>query len=129
MDLFDSKHRRALVVFLVVTTVIGYFANIALVTFANITDARLAQVIGLITTVQNAFMIIIGYFFGSSSGSAKKTDMMSDISGTGDGTTKTTATIKTEINKTATTETNPPEPLTPPAPPETTPPPQATTGE
>ncbi len=91
------NNRSWLVAFLVVSIVAGYFGSIALITFASVTDARLAQIIGLVTAVQNAFMLIIGYYFGSSSGSTRKTDLISDLTGTGDGqTVKTNATITTE---------------------------------
>lgn len=94
-----TTNRNWMVGFLVIAIVAGYFASIALITFAEVTDARLAQVIGLVTAVQNAFMLIIGYYFGSSSGSTRKTDMINELTGTGDGngsTVKTNATITTE---------------------------------
>jgi hypothetical protein len=71
--------------FLVVWIVVGYYGAIVLVTFANITDARLAQVIGLLTAVQNAFIFIVGYFFGSSTGSTSKSETISELTGTGGG--------------------------------------------
>jgi hypothetical protein len=107
-----TENKNYLVAFLVIAIVAGYFGSIALITFSQVTDSRLAQVIGLVTAVQNAFMIVIGYYFGSSSGSQKKTDLLNELSGTGDGqTVKTNAKITTEKVTTVT----PTEPT--PAPP------------
>lgn len=105
------KTHSAMAGFLVFAIVIGYFASIALITFSDVTDSRLAQIIGLVTAVQNAFMLIVGYYFGSSSGSQRKTDLINEMSGTGDGTgtTKVDATTKTEITKTVSSETPPEE--------------------
>lgn len=112
-----TTNRNWMVGFLVVAIVAGYFASIALITFAEVTDARLAQIIGLVTAVQNAFMLIIGYYFGSSSGSTRKTDMLNDLTGTGDGNGATAVskqeTVRTEKITTVETPAQP----TPPTPP------------
>lgn len=100
----SPNDRNLIAVFLVFAIVVGYFASIVLITFAEITDGRLAQVIGLITAIQNAFMLVVGYYFGSSSGSKAKSDVINEMSGTGtgDGSGKTKS--KTEITKTITSE-------------------------
>lgn len=102
-----TNDRNALAVFLVIAIVAGYFASIALITFANVSDGRLAQVIGLVTAIQNAFMLIVGYYFGSSAGSQRKTDMLNDP-GTGDGTGTVSTKEKTVTEKTVTVDTTVP---------------------
>lgn len=97
--------RNLIAVFLVIAIVCGYFASIALITFATISDSRLAQVIGLITAIQNAFMLIVGYYFGSSSGSKAKSETINEMAGTGDGTGTTTTKAKTVTEKTVTVDT------------------------
>lgn len=101
-----------LAAFLVVAIVAGYFGSIVIVTFADVPDARLAQVVGLISAVQNAFLLIVGYYFGSSAGSQRKTDMINDLNGTGDG-GKVITTTTANINKVTTVE----PPTAPPTPP------------
>lgn len=116
------KTHSAMAGFLVFAIVIGYFASIALITFSDVTDSRLAQIIGLVTAVQNAFMLIVGYYFGSSSGSQRKTDLINELSGTGDGTGTVNTTEKTVTEKTTVKDTTTPVPPTDPdapKPPET----------
>jgi drug/metabolite transporter (DMT)-like permease len=90
--------------FLVFSTTIGFFALLALLFIRDLPDGTKDILQVMLGGVLGQWTTIISYFFGSSSGSAKKTDILSDMTGTGDGTTKTTATVKTEISKTATTE-------------------------
>lgn len=100
----SPNDRNLIAVFLVIAIVFGYFASIALITFATISDGRLAQVIGLITAIQNAFMLVVGYYFGSSSGSKAKSETINEMTGTGSGDGSGKTKSKTEITKTITSE-------------------------
>jgi drug/metabolite transporter (DMT)-like permease len=90
--------------FLVFSTTIGFFALLALLFVRDLPDGTKDILQVMLGGVLGQWTTIISYFFGSSSGSAKKTDMML---GTGDGKTTTQATIKTE--STTTTVPEPPK--------------------
>ena len=101
--------------FLVVVTTLGFLGLIVTLIFVPIPDTRMSQVIGLVTTVATAWIAIITYYFGSSAGSARKTDMLNDLTGTGDGgTVTTTTTAKIDKTTTVTPEVPPTPPPVPP---------------
>jgi hypothetical protein len=82
--------------FLVATTTLGFFALLALLFFHNIPEGTKDILQVMLGGVLGQWTTIISYYFGSSSGSARKTDMINDMTGTGNGgtvTTKTTANI------------------------------------
>lgn len=93
--------------FLVVTTTIGFFTLIGVLVFREVPDGSREIVAQLIGGIAAAFGAIIGYRFGSSSGSARKTDIINTMAGTGDGTGTTTTTTKTDSTKTVSSETPP----------------------
>lgn len=68
--------RVTLSVFLAVVTTIGFFLMLGLMFFHPIPEASRSVIEILFGAVATAFGTIIGYHFGSSSGSAKKTDAM-----------------------------------------------------
>lgn len=64
--------------FLIVSTTMGFFSLIELLYFRPVhSDSKdILQI--MLGTVAGAWMMVIGYYFGSSSGSAKKTEIMAD---------------------------------------------------
>jgi len=63
---------------LVVGVTMGFLAA-ALVPFFGVTDTRLAAVLQFITP---PLMLVLGYFFGSSKGSDRKTELLSQAPAT-----------------------------------------------
>lgn len=84
--------------FLVVTTTLGFFTILGLLFFKEIPEATKDILQVMLGGVAGQWTAIIQYHFGSSSGSHRKTDMLNELTGTGDGnaTVKTNATITTE---------------------------------
>lgn len=65
---FDAKR------FLVIASTLGYFSFILILIFKGLPSNNKEIVIGLVMAVSTAWGVIVGYYFGSSSGSARKTD-------------------------------------------------------
>ena len=84
--------------FLVVTTTLGFFTLVLLMFFRirELPDGIKDILQILLGVIAGQYNTIVQYFFGSSSGSSKKTDLMNTLSGNGDGTTTTRSTVKTE---------------------------------
>lgn len=103
--------------FLVVSTTFGFFALLVLLFARELPEGTKDILQVMLGGVLGQWTTIISYFFGSSSGSARKSDMLNELagSGTGDGTIKTNVATKTEITKTVSSETQPHE-TTPPEP-------------
>ena len=70
--------RLTLPVFLVTATTFGFFAMIGLLYFRVVPSDSKEIVFAMLGSVGSAWTGIIGYYFGSSSGSAKKTDIMAN---------------------------------------------------
>lgn len=62
--------------FLVITTTFGFFALMAMLVFHEPPAESRVILQVLIGSVSSSWGALIGYYFGSSSGSAKKTDIM-----------------------------------------------------
>lgn len=84
--------------FLVISTTLGFFALLALLFVKELPEGTKDILQVMLGGVLGQWATIISYFFGSSSGSARKTDMLNTLTGTGDGTGIVTnnATIRTE---------------------------------
>jgi membrane protein YqaA with SNARE-associated domain len=67
----------SLATFLTVFTTFGLFFFITLLIFHTVPEETRTPVFSLVATISTAWGAIIGYYFGSSSGSAKKTELMS----------------------------------------------------
>ena len=72
--------------FLVATTTLGFFGILTLLFFRIIPMESRDLFIALAGVVGSKWGSIIDYHFGSSSGSARKTDMLNHLNGTDDGT-------------------------------------------
>jgi len=84
--------------------VVGFFGIVGTLIFHEV-PAGSKDVLGpLIGVIGAAVGTIVGYLWGSSSGSKAKSDTINELTGTGDGASKTTANLKTEITKTVVTE-------------------------
>lgn len=62
--------------FLIVASTVGYFGLVALFFFRHVPPEAKEVLMVTIGVIGNAWGGIVGYYFGSSSGSAKKTDLM-----------------------------------------------------
>jgi hypothetical protein len=76
----------------------GFFTLLGLLFFMAIPEATKDILQVMLGAVATQWTAIIQYHFGSSSGSHRKTDMLNELTGAGDGNTKVTtnATITTE---------------------------------
>lgn len=97
-------------VFLVVSTTLGFFALLGLLFARDLPEGTKDILQVMLGGVLGQWTTIISYFFGSSSGSARKSDMLNDIAaGTGDGSGGTVTTkAKTVTEKTVTVDTTTP---------------------
>lgn len=100
--------------FLIISTTFATFTFLTMIFYVNVPDAISNVLFTMIGIVLGKWATILEYFFGSSSGSKAKSDVINEMSGsgTGDGTGKTKS--KTEITKTITSE-DPAPKETPPA--------------
>jgi hypothetical protein len=64
--------------FLVIAATAGFFGMPFLLALAPIPEESRETIEQIVGTAGNAFMLIVGYYFGSSSGSAKKTDIIAE---------------------------------------------------
>lgn len=101
--------RCSLAAFLCVSTTVGFFSLLVIVFLVPMPEQSRDILQVMLGVVGTQWASIVGYFYGSSAGSARKTDMLNDLTGTGDGAgkTMTSATTKTEITKTISSETPP----------------------
>ncbi len=79
--------------FLAISTTMGFFALLGDILFREIPSGSKDISFTMLGAVATAWGSLIQYFFGSSAGSARKTDMLAT---TGTSTTTTTADTKTE---------------------------------
>ena len=109
-----SEQRPSLTGFLAIAIVMGFFGIVGILLFHEVPQGSKDILGPLIGVIGAAVGTIVGYHWGSSSGSARKSDLISEMTGTGDGASKTStqATIRTERVTTVT-----PEPPIEPAPP------------
>ena len=98
--------------FLVIATTLGVFGIIGLLFFQPVPDAVENVLFAVVGTILGKWGTMVDFNFGSSSGSARKSDMLNELAGTGDGTSKVTtnATIETKKVTTITPDT-PVDPL------------------
>jgi len=61
-----------------VVFLLGFFTLSAYIVYRTIPEANQQLVGGVIETLKNGAILILGYFYGSSTGSAKKTDIMTN---------------------------------------------------
>lgn len=59
-----------------VVFLIGFFTIAGLLTVTVVPDQNKEMVGGIVETLKNGSLIILGYWYGSSKGSADKTDLM-----------------------------------------------------
>ena len=93
--------------FLVVSVTVLVFSTLLLLFFKQVPNAVENVLFTLIGGILAKWGTMIDYHFGSSSGSHRKTDMIQELTGAGDGnggTVKTNATITTEKVTTVTSE-------------------------
>jgi len=64
--------------FLVIATTFGFFSLIAKISFQEVPQGSKDIAFAMIGSIGAAWTGVVGYYFGSSSGSAKKTDLMAD---------------------------------------------------
>lgn len=85
--------------FLAVTMTIGFFTIVGILLFHEIPEGSQNIVAQLIGGIAGSVGAIVGYHYGSSSGSAAKSDTIAAMTGTGDGAkvTSATSTLKTEV--------------------------------
>jgi membrane protein YqaA with SNARE-associated domain len=72
-------------VILALATELGFFALIGLLCFREVPQSSHAVVMAMTGTLSTAFGGIIGFYFGSSAGSAKKTSIMAGQTNGGNG--------------------------------------------
>lgn len=85
--------------FLAISIVYGFFGIVAVLLFREVPQGSKDILGPLIGVIGAAVGTIVGYRWGSSSGSARKSDIINEMTGTGDGsksTVKTSATITTD---------------------------------
>lgn len=84
--------------FLVVATTAIVIGLLLLLFFVEVPDAVANILSGIIGIILAKWQTIVDYYFGSSSGSKAKSDVINELTGTGDGSSKVTtnATITTE---------------------------------
>lgn len=70
MNDFDAKR------FIVRTVIVAPIAFIVLLFFVPVPPDNKEVLIAQVAAVSTAFGLVVGYYFGSSSGSARKTDML-----------------------------------------------------
>lgn len=97
-------NRCTMAAFLCVTTTLGFFTLLATVFFVTVPENSKDILQIMLGVVGGQWTAIVGYFYGSSAGSARKTDMLTDMASPGDSVVKSTATMKTETTKTVTTD-------------------------
>ncbi len=68
--------RLTLPIFLAVACTVGLFFFITLLIFHAVPEETRTPVFALVAVVSNAWSIVVGYHFGSSASSDKKTDML-----------------------------------------------------
>lgn len=97
--------------FLIITTTFAAFGFLVMIFLIPVPNAVENVLYTLIGGIVGKWFSVVDYFFGSSSGSKAKSDIIGEITGTGDGSgsTKTNATTKTEITKTVSSQTPAPE--------------------
>ncbi len=62
--------------FLAVMSTLGLFFFVTILIFHSVPEETRTPVFALVAVISNAWSIIIGYHFGSSAGSAKKTELL-----------------------------------------------------
>lgn len=72
------KIKIELSLFLAITTTVGLFGLIALICFRDIPESSAQIVNVLLGSVSTAWTGIVGYYFGSSSGSSAKTTLLAN---------------------------------------------------
>ena len=92
--------------FLVVATTSIVIGLILLMFFVPVPDSIQNLLSGLIGVIVAKWQTVVDYHFGSSSGSKAKSDLLSEIAGTGDGTI--TSKTTTKIDRTTTAVVDPP---------------------
>lgn len=97
--------------FLAISIVYGFFGIVGVLLFSEVPEGSRDILGPLIGVIGAAVGTIVGYRWGSSSGSARKSDIINEITGTGDGTSKTSSksTIHSERVVTSETPAKPPE--------------------
>lgn len=106
-----SEQRPSLTGFLAIAIVMGFFTIVGILLFHEVPEGSRDILGPLIGVIGAAVGTIVGYHWGSSSGSARKSDIINEMTGTGDGTSKTSSksTIHSERVTTSETPANPPE--------------------
>lgn len=63
------------------TVVIGFFASYIISLFSNLPQANIVLITSFASTLQAGFITVLTYFYGSSAGSARKTEIMKNGNG------------------------------------------------
>lgn len=96
--------------FLIISTTFAAFGFLIMIFLVPVPNAVENVLYTLIGGVVAKWQSVVDYFFGSSSGSKAKSDTISEMAGTGDGTSKTTTNVTTKTDITKVIETPPAEP-------------------
>ena len=99
-----SEPRPSLTAFLAIVITLGFFGIVGILLFHEVPQGSKDILGPLIGVIGAAVGTIVGYHWGSSSGSAAKSDTLSRLTGTADGAATTNATIKTESVTTVTAD-------------------------
>ena len=86
----------------------GFFALLGLLFARDIPEGTKDILQVMLGGVLGQWTTIISYFFGSSSGSARKSDMLNELAGTGTGDSTVTSKTTTKTDRTTTVVVDPP---------------------